>query len=221
MIMQLLYGLVGVLAVLNLQAATLQADIVNAQGQGVADAILALTPQGAALPPLSALEPAVILQKDRMFAPLVTVIRRGQAVRFPNEDRTRHHVYSVSQAKRFEIPLYARQEPPPVVFETAGVIVLGCNIHDHMLGYLFVLDAPYFAKSDASGRVTLPALPGGDYTVQVWHPGLKDYALAPEPLRLNPTETHNLSFTLKLRAMRLWQPKAESAPTTDNDAAYE
>ncbi len=206
---------------LNLQAATLEATVADAQGQGIADAVLALVPQGVTPPPSPALPPAVIVQRERTFVPLVTVIQRGQAVRFPNEDRTRHHVYSVSQAKRFEIPLYARQEPPPVVFENPGAIVLGCNIHDHMLGYLFVLDTPYFAQTDAAGRVTLPRLPGGDYGVQVWHPGLKEYVLAAENLRLGPEEVRSLNLTLKLRAARLWQPRTESASLTDNDTAYE
>jgi plastocyanin len=219
MISQLWRGLIVFVGGIGwVQAATLQADILDAQGQGVPEAVLALTPQQPVA--VQAQEPAVIAQRGRTFVPLVTAVQQGNSVRFPNEDTTRHHVYSISKAQRFEIPLYAKQEPSPVKFDTPGVITLGCNIHDHMLAYLFVLATPYFAKTDAAGHVTLPTLPGGDYTVQVWHPGIKDYLQSLEPLHLNADETRSAQYSVKLRPAQLWQPKPEPESQPGSDSYY-
>ena len=102
--------------------------------------------------------------------PYVKPVRVGTLVRFPNKDNISHHVYSFSPAKRFELPLYRGSVASPVVFEKAGVVKLGCNIHDWMLGYIYVTDASFFGKSAAQGSVTIAEMPAGTYRVRVWHP---------------------------------------------------
>jgi hypothetical protein len=96
----------------------------------------------------------------------------GSAVSFPNKDTVRHHVYSFSPAKVFDLKLYAGTPTTQVVFGAPGVVVLGCNIHDKMAAWLLVVDTPYYAKTDTSGSATLTAVPGGNYTLRVWHPNL-------------------------------------------------
>jgi plastocyanin len=113
---------------------------------------------------------AELNQSGSQFVPRVLAVTRGTAVTFPNRDRVRHHVYSFSPAKRFELPLYAGSPAAPVVFETPGLVTLGCNIHDWMVAYVLVLDTPYFGKTDATGEVRLEA-PPGDYVMRVWHEG--------------------------------------------------
>ncbi len=66
-----------------------------------------------------------------------------------------HHVYSFSEAKTFELALYKGNAHPPLVFDRPGVVVLGCNIHDSMLGYILVVDTPHFASTDAAGALSL------------------------------------------------------------------
>jgi hypothetical protein len=88
-------------------------------------------------------------------------------------------VYSFSPARKFELPLYKGTEAPPVKFDKPGVVVLGCNIHDWMLGYVVVLDTPHFAMTDASGRARVENLPPGTYAVRVWHPRLADADVPP------------------------------------------
>ena len=90
---------------------------------------------------------AVVDQVDKEFTPKVNAILVGTSVIFPNHDNVRHQVYSFSPAKRFELPLYAGVPAQPVVFDTPGVVVLGCNIHDWMVGYVYVSESPYFAKT--------------------------------------------------------------------------
>lgn len=107
-------------------------------------------------------------QIDKEFVDHVTPIQVGAAVDFPNHDQIRHHVYSLSSAKTFEIPLYKGIPAEPVFFDQEGVVVLGCNIHDRMSAYIVVIDSPYFATTDEQGRASL-ILPAGDYQLRFWH----------------------------------------------------
>jgi plastocyanin len=115
-----------------------------------------------------------LYQRDAAFHPNVLTVPTGSNVAFPNRDTTRHHVYSFSPAKTFDLNLYLQETPPPITFEQAGIVVLGCNIHDHMQAFIVVSDAPYTATTGAEGTLTLPALPPGQHRVRVWHPRLSD-----------------------------------------------
>ncbi|MBY4595174.1 methylamine utilization protein [bacterium BD-1] len=121
--------------------------------------------------PSSARGKAVMDQRNTAFLPGVLPIQAGTAVSFPNSDSVRHQVYSFSAPRPFELPLYSGTPPEPVVFDKPGVVVVGCNIHDWMIGHIVVLDTPYFGKSGADGRVALSA-PAGEYTLRAWHPRL-------------------------------------------------
>ncbi|HEY0767129.1 MAG TPA: methylamine utilization protein [Steroidobacteraceae bacterium] len=116
---------------------------------------------------------AVMDQVDRAFAPDVLVVPVGSTVEFPNSDAVSHQIYSFSAAKRFKLPLYRGTPYPPAHFDQPGVITLGCNIHDEMLAYLLVTDAPYFGRTDAKGAWSAE-VPGGRYQVTVWHPRVRD-----------------------------------------------
>ena len=111
-----------------------------------------------------------IEQLDREFVPYVSVIQVGTTVEFPNRDRIQHHVYSFSPAKTFEFKLYTGKSPGGVLFDKAGIITVGCNIHDWMIAYILVVPTPYFAKSDKDGVARLRDLRAGSYEVRLWHP---------------------------------------------------
>jgi len=112
-------------------------------------------------------------QRNKAFAPTLLVIQTGTNVHFPNFDTVRHHVYSFSPTRKFEIKLYAGTPAAPIVFDKAGTATLGCNIHDRMLGYIHVVDTPYFGVTDAQGQLTLD-LPPGDHRVRVWAPAMTE-----------------------------------------------
>ncbi len=151
--------------------ATLQVRVMNMQGNGVANAVISLRPgERASLPPLPAYTTVVMDQKRMAFVPQVLVVRTGTRIVFPNSDHIHHDVYSFSPAKKFDTNLRPGAETKPVVFGKPGVVVLGCNIHDWMLGFIDVVNTPYFGKSDASGRVVLRHLPAGHYRMHVWQP---------------------------------------------------
>jgi plastocyanin len=142
---------------------------------------------------------AVVDQRDKQFIPYVTAVQVGTAVSFPNSDNIRHHVYSFSPAKKFELPLYSGVPAEPVVFDKVGFVTLGCNIHDWMIAYVAVLPTPYFQVTRQDGRAMLKDLPAGQYTVQVWHPALKGQ---PEAFaeRVDVGDgTKTLMFTLPLK----------------------
>ncbi|HJV68195.1 methylamine utilization protein [Ideonella sp.] len=153
-------------------AATLQVQVRGAGGQPLADAVLLLEPQGGTKPALKPAANVEIAQKGRRFVPTVTVVPVGTKVQFPNQDTVRHHVYSFSPAKKFELKLYAGRPENPVEFDRPGVVVLGCNIHDTMVGWVIVADTPWTATTPAGGRATLAEVPPGPYLLRTWHPDL-------------------------------------------------
>lgn len=112
-------------------------------------------------------------QVDREFVPKVTVVQTGTAIYFPNSDNIRHQVYSFSPAKTFQLKLYSGRPSSPVVFDQPGLVVLGCNIHDHMIAYVIAVPTPWFARSGASGSATIRDLPSGDYALHAWSEGLQ------------------------------------------------
>ncbi len=115
-----------------------------------------------------------ISQHQAAFEPLVTLMPAGAAASFPNRDTTRHQVFSFSPPKVFSLDLYLRETPPPVHFETSGVEVLGCNIHDQMQAFIVISKASFFAMTDKSGRIALDQLPPGRYPMRIWHPRLEN-----------------------------------------------
>src|SRR6516164_3574901 len=155
------------------QTAEIAARIVDESGRPVADAVVVAVPSDGSLRPPSRPREGVVDQVNKEFTPKVTAILVGTSVSFPNNDNVRHQVYSFSPAKRFELPLYAGEPAQPVVFDKPGVVVLGCNIHDWMVGYVYVSESPYFAKTDKDGKASLADLPPRQYVVRVWHPQLE------------------------------------------------
>lgn len=109
-------------------------------------------------------------QKNRTFIPFVMAVTKDEKVTFPNLDRTRHHVYSFSPAKPFELKLYVGTPREPLVFDRPGVVAIGCNIHDYMQAFIYVSESPYVAVTDTGGAAVLAGLPKGNFRIKVWHP---------------------------------------------------
>jgi plastocyanin len=166
------WGIVALaLLVGGAQAADLHATVHDDEGTPLGEAVIVAVPQAAA-PRTARPQPEQVEQIDLEFVPRVKAIQVGAAVSFPNRDNVRHHVYSFSPAKRFELPLYAGTPSQPVVFDTPGIVTIGCNIHDWMVGYLYVAESPYIAVTTADGTADIAGMPAGRYAVRVWHPRL-------------------------------------------------
>lgn len=149
-------------------AGSLRVQVLDSAGKPLEGAVVSLVPDAArrAVRPLPEQE---ISQENKQFVPAVRVVTVGTLVRFPNRDSVRHHVYSFSPTKKFEIKLYAGTPAAPVLFDQPGVAVLGCNIHDQMVGWVVVLDTPYFAQTDAQGQALLEGMPAGAHQLRAWH----------------------------------------------------
>lgn len=149
-------------------AGSLRVQVLDSAGKPLEGAVVSLVSDAArrAVRPLPEQE---IAQENKQFVPAVRVVTVGTLVRFPNRDSVRHHVYSFSPAKKFEIKLYAGTPAAPVRFDQPGVAVLGCNIHDQMVGWVVVLDTPYFAQTDAQGQALLEGIPAGAHQLRAWH----------------------------------------------------
>lgn len=149
-------------------SANIELAIEDQHGQKLSGAVVELNIAGKQATP-SNLPIAIMDQVHKQFLPELLVVQQGQKVNFPNSDNIRHHVYSFSQAKPFQLRLYSGQPKEPITFEQQGVVVLGCNIHDSMVGYIYVANSEFVYKTDKKGYVSLPinTLPA---QVSVWHP---------------------------------------------------
>ena len=194
---RLLYSIILLATTLRLAAADVTCKLTDQKGSRVADAVVSLkrldTPEPTLAPANTTGE---IVQQDLEFSPYVTAIQVGTAMRFPNHDHVQHHVYSLSKAKKFELPLYSGESKQAIVFDQPGVVTIGCNIHDWMIAYIVVLPTPHFAKTGPDGIATL-SVPAGRYHLEIWQPRLGQ-PLAQE-ITVADTAPTSLAFTLALK----------------------
>jgi len=154
-------------------ATTFTAEITDQDGRAVVNAVVTLKPEQKTPLPAPSTRLAIeksIDQRNETFIPYVTVIPKGGRILFANNDQTTHQVYSFSAVKQFELTLNRGTVSAPVVFDNPGIAALGCNIHDHMIAYVYVAESPWTALTNADGRAVIEDVPPGAYQAQVWHP---------------------------------------------------
>ena len=123
-----------------------------------------------------------------------------------NQDKTRHHVYSFSPAKQFELRLYLGKPEAAIEFDVAGVVTLGCNIHDNMLAYIYVAQSRFVGITDRQGLVRFKNLPELDYQLIYWQPWLTNTAI---PQQLTVTaEPQHLALSIDVQRQPLPEPVA-------------
>ena len=154
-------------------AAPLAVRVVDASGRPVRDAVVTLYPAGNAARPMRSSGHYVVSQKNIQFHPFVSIVPVGADVSFPNLDPTKHHVYSFSPAKRFELKLFAKDQSRTVRFDKAGVVALGCNIHDGMSAFIIVTDSAWTARTDGQGVVVFNDAPQVLGRLTVWQANLR------------------------------------------------
>lgn len=154
------------------RAGDLTVTLRDLRGAPVADAVVTVDVPGRRAPARYA-QPLRMSQKGQQFTPFVLTVPVGAEVVFANEDKVRHHVYSFSTPKRFELKLFGRDQTHVVRFDKPGAVALGCNIHDRMAAFVKVVDAPFAEPTDAAGRATFRDLPAGPVQVRVWQPYLR------------------------------------------------
>jgi plastocyanin len=181
-------------------AAQLAVVVSDGSGKPVADAVVTVRPSSAAAAPPAAGKSVrrIIDQRNLVFVPYLQVVHPGDELVFRNSDSTYHHVYSFSPVRALEFVLAPGQSSPPLRLDKAGAIAVGCNIHDQMIAYVYVTDAPRFAQTGTSGRVAFEDVPAGDYEVRVWQPRLRPGTPEPRQRVSLDTATRTLTLTVKL-----------------------
>jgi plastocyanin len=134
-----------------------------------------------------------VTQKDLTFIPSLLPVRVGTKVEFPNLDDTYHNIFSYSPAKRFDLGRYRTDERPipTQVFDKPGLVILRCDIHEHMRGLILVLNTPYFVMTDTNGHFRLEGLPAGHYTLKTW---IDSRTTREKPVELKNGETFHVDF---------------------------
>ncbi len=166
--------LLSIMSCAVVQAETINVIVVDPDGTPVPEVVVFVEQDGAKVR-RAAPASAVMDQRDKQFVPHVLVVQKGASVLFPNSDTIGHHVYSFSKPNNFVLPLYTGDPHDPVTFEHDGVVMLGCNIHDHMLAYIVVVDTDVFGVTDESGSVSLNVADSATgYSVNIWSPRIRD-----------------------------------------------
>ena len=187
----------GVALAAPIAAAPLAVRVVDASGRPVRDAVVTLYPAGNAARPMRSSGRYVVSQRKIQFHPFVSIVPIGADVSVPNLDPTKHHVYSFSAAKRFELKLFARDQSRTVHFDHAGVVALGCNIHDQMSAFIVITTSAWTARTNAQGVAAFADAPNAPGRLTVWHP----YLRAPGGVlqqSVGPVQ-RSASFSVKLR----------------------
>ena len=198
MIRKMLLGCMAGLVTAGASAAGVTVEVTDTNGAPLADVVVALELDGQT-GAVKAATSAQIEQRGLKFIPLVSVVQTGTRMLFPNNDKVRHHIYSFSPAKKFDQKLYSGVAATPQVFDRAGTVVLGCNIHDGMIAYVKVVDTPHFAKTDSAGRVRLD-VPAGKASLQVWHHNMAGPPIE-QAVTVKPGESATaFSYRLALKA---------------------
>ena len=167
-------GLAALSQALTARAESITLKIVDQQQQAVSSAVIEVLSSPESFGQVDSIN--VIDQIDKMFVPEQIVIQQGQSVDFPNSDNIRHHVYSFSEAKTFELRLYADKPEKPIQFEKPGVVVVGCNIHDSMIGYIYIAQHQTVVSSSDQG---------------VWHPYTTDGAESRQYFEIDQLEKND------------------------------
>lgn len=179
-------------------AANLGVDVRGADGKPLAGAVVILETSRKSATPFHFAWSNVMAQRNIAFDPHVLIVPVGSSVTFPNRDKVRHHVYSVSRTKKFDLKLYGRDETRSVVFDQIGVVAVGCNIHDAMNGVIIVVDTPFAAQTDANGHAILTGVPAGSASARLWHPSIR----APENMIVQPVTVTGSGGSITLSARR-------------------
>jgi plastocyanin len=193
----------------SVRAADLSLSVIDRHGQGLGEVVVTAAPQSGIARPSGNPGHAVMDQLNRAFVPGVLAVAVGTSVDFPNNDTVSHQVYSFSPAKRFQLPLYKGKSHEPVLFDKPGLVVLGCNIHDQMVGYIYVTDAPYFGTTEANGTLRLKGLAPGKYKVTFWNPLIAD---APEQLTRDMVIEEGAAASARLQLTRDLRTRPEPRP---------
>ncbi|MDA0321373.1 MAG: carboxypeptidase regulatory-like domain-containing protein [Verrucomicrobia bacterium] len=147
---------------------------ISIAGRDLSGVVIFMEPVDGEIVPTLPEKEATIRQKDVKFDPALLLVTRGQTVRFPNDDKIVHNVFSFSSAHPFDLGLYSKGESKSVTFTNTGPVRIFCSIHTDMHAVIYVTPNHLRAATDAKGRFHILNVPVGRYALQTWHRYLPD-----------------------------------------------
>ena len=199
-----LFILVYILASLPVHAGSLTVQILDDKQQPLPDAVVYLVSDQPHSPATGM--NFEVEQRDKTFTPFVTIMPVGARGSFPNHDGIGHHVYSFSPAKNFTLPLSEHESTETIIFDKPGVVTIGCNIHDWMVAYIYIVDSDYYAKTDNNGLAVIDELPAGNYEIYTAHPGMKSAEPVTRDINITGDGGSRQEFSLQIKPRYFWQP---------------
>jgi len=178
-------------------AAPANIDVRGADGRPLAGAIVMIDTPRKPAAPIRFTWGTTMGQRNIQFDPRILIVPVGSTVTFPNYDKVRHHVYSFSKPKKFDLKLYGKDQSRSILFDRPGAVTVGCNIHDAMSGVIMVVDTPYAAQTDAAGHAALSGVPAGGATVRVWHPSIRSNGNVLAQAATIPATGFTASYTIR------------------------
>ncbi|XOV79733.1 MAG: hypothetical protein ACFHVJ_01965 [Aestuariibacter sp.] len=151
----------------------LEIQVLDKSGQPVENVAIALIPVSTGAKQIASqlpLRDVVLSQKDRQFSPYLITIQNGASVSFLNEDAIRHQVYARSEIATFDMNLKSGEHSSGVRLTSSGEMAVGCNIHDWMQAYVFVVDTPYYSATNENGKAQISLPDNESYELKAWHP---------------------------------------------------
>jgi plastocyanin len=137
-------------------------------------------------------KPVFMGQKDMVFKPHVLPVLKGTTVDFTNNDAIVHNVFSPpGSVKKFNLGTYGVGVTKYETFNELGEVTLLCNVHPEMLGFIIILQNPYFALTDKSGNFVIKDMPAGTYKLTAWHEKLQP---ASQQITVEPGKTATVEF---------------------------
>ena len=146
--------------------------IIVGPDKGVKDSIVYLrkVKKGKAWPKQETIP--VLDQKGCRFAPNVQVIRKGKLA-IVNSDPVLHNTHGYlckklgKSCKRtaFNLALPNQNQRVEKNLKRAGTVKVDCDAHGWMLGWMQVVDNPYYAITGTDGMFTMTDVPPGKYTL--------------------------------------------------------
>ena len=178
------------------RAGSLDISVMDRDGNPVPEVAVYVMQKG--VTPGAASKSATMDQRDARFVPHLLIVQKGTSVEFPNSDIVAHHVYSFSKPNNFVLPLYKGDPHNPVRLVHDGIVTLGCNIHDHMLAYIVVVDTDVLGITGESGKLTVDVDDAAtELSVNIWSPRIRDKELSQTLLASSSSATFSLRKKLR------------------------
>ena len=108
-------------------------------------------------------------QRNREFEPDIIIAPIGSTISFPNADPIFHNVFSLSQAKAFDLGYYPLGQSRTLRFDKAGIAQVYCHLHPNMSGAIVVVPSAWYGEPDADGNLVFSEVPAGACKIVAWH----------------------------------------------------